>query len=272
MNDDEFDSLLEDAAATYNVPGDPPRDAMWAAISRAREEAAVTPMRTFRRAPRWIMAAAGVAAVLVIGIAIGRLSSGPAVNAVVLAATTPAPAPVAAHADSVGTSVLAPRELTHDNAGASTPAATRLAEGRRRPRPDGDRNVQGDRGSVAAELSGDQGAYRLAVVQHLTRAEILLTGFRAQSQSGHDARVDVQFATLSRELLGTTRLLLATHRGDDPALTRLLQDLELVLMQLSQYANDGHGADLDAINQSLDRHNVIPKLRSTIPAGVSAGT
>ena len=67
-----------------------------------------------------------------------------------------------------------------------------------------------------------------------------------------------------------TRLLLATRHTDDPAITRLLQDLEFVLMQLSQYAVDGRREDLDAINQSLDKHNVMPKLRSTIPAGVSA--
>ena len=65
-------------------------------------------------------------------------------------------------------------------------------------------------------------------------------------------------------------MLLATRRGEDPVVTRLLQDLEYVLMQLSQYANDGRGVDLDAINQSIDRRNVLPKLRYSIPAGVSA--
>jgi hypothetical protein len=99
---------------------------------------------------------------------------------------------------------------------------------------------------------------------------VLLTSFRAEAQSPNSTKLDAQFATLSRELLGTTRLLLATRRGEDPAITRLLQDLEFVLMQLSQYANDGRRIDLDAINQSLDKRNVIPKLRSTIPAGVSA--
>jgi hypothetical protein len=77
---------------------------------------------------------------------------------------------------------------------------------------------------------------------------------------------------LSRDLLKTTRLLLATHGTDDPALTRLLEDLELVLMQISQYAAEGRRSDLDAINQSLDRRNVLPKLRSTIPAGASASS
>jgi hypothetical protein len=129
-----------------------------------------------------------------------------------------------------------------------------------------------ERVNSANDLSSDGAAYRLAVVEHLTRTEVLLTSFRALEQSGDAARVDAQFAALSRELLGTTRLLLATRRGDDPNITRLLQDLEYVLMQLSQYANDGRRVDLDALNQSMDKRNVIPKLRSNIPAGLSASS
>ena len=41
-------------------------------------------------------------------------------------------------------------------------------------------------------------------------------------------------------------------------------------MQLSQYANDGRRVDLDALNQTMEKRNVIPKLRSNIPAGLSA--
>jgi hypothetical protein len=122
------------------------------------------------------------------------------------------------------------------------------------------------------DVSGDEAAYRIAVMEHLTRTEVLLTGFHAQSVNG-DAKVDAQFASLSRDLLSTTRLLLS-RRGGDPTMTRLLQDLELVLMQLSQYAADGRRVDLDAVNQSIEKRNVLPKLRATIPAGtaVTAGT
>jgi hypothetical protein len=114
-------------------------------------------------------------------------------------------------------------------------------------------------------------AYRLAVVEHMARTEVLLTSFRAQARSAEgEARADAQFGALARDLLRNTRLLLATRANDDPALTRLLEDLELVLMQISQYTAEGRRGDLDAINQSLDRRNVLPKLRSTIPAGASA--
>jgi hypothetical protein len=126
---------------------------------------------------------------------------------------------------------------------------------------------------AGSESFDDVDAYRLAVVEHLTRTEVLLTGFRAEARAGTPTKLDAQFAAISRELLGTTRLLLATRRGEDPVITQLLQDLEYVLMQLSQYATDGRRIDLDAINQSIDRRNVLPKLRYSIPAGVSsAGT
>jgi hypothetical protein len=121
----------------------------------------------------------------------------------------------------------------------------------------------------------EMNAYRLAVVEHLARTEVLLTGFRSRERA--DGRMAApadaeQFGRLSRELLQNTRLLLATRATDDPLLQRLLEDLELVLMQIAQYAADGGArrGDLDAINQSLDRRNVLPKLRSTIPAGAPA--
>jgi hypothetical protein len=267
MKDDELDDLLRDAALTYNTPPEPPREAMWDAISRARNAAAVVPIGSPRRLPRWIAAAAGIAAVLVAGIVIGRASRGP----MTIATTTP-PATTANRdtnklvQQTTPEEIGAPTKSIRSATGSNTrPAARRLAAG----------STTTPRGAVrerlnANELSSDGAAYRLAVVEHLTRTEVLLTSFRAQDRSGDAARVDAQFAALSRELLGTTRLLLATRRGDDPNITRLLQDLEYVLMQLSQYANDGRRVDLDALNQSMDKRNVIPKLRSNIPAGLSA--
>jgi hypothetical protein len=270
MRDDELDDLLRDAALTYNTPPEPPREAMWEAISHARNAATVVPIGSPRRLPRWIAAAAGIAAVLVAGIVIGRASRGP-----MTVATTTAPATAVnrdtnkAMSPTAAEEIAAPTESVASTSGSDSrrQAARRLAVG----------SATAPRGAVrervnANDIYGDGAAYRLAVVEHLTRTEVLLTSFRAQDRSGDAARVDAQFAALSRELLGTTRLLLATRRGDDPNITRLLQDLEYVLMQLSQYANDGRRVDLDALNQSMDKRNVLPKLRSNIPAGLSATT
>jgi hypothetical protein len=131
--------------------------------------------------------------------------------------------------------------------------------------------AQRTRPAASGEAGGMSG-YQLAVLEHMARSELLLTSFLADSRNPNDSRAVTQFAALSRDLLKTTRLLLATRTSDDPALTRLLEDLELVLMQISQYTAEGRRGDLDAINQSLERRNVLPKLRSNVPAGASAST
>jgi hypothetical protein len=271
MNDEEFDDLLRDAAASYNTPVDAPRDAMWEAIARARSASAVTPIASAGRTRRWLTAAAGIAAVLLVGIAIGRASRGTVADAPTVATnSTPGADSPRLSPDSTNQTVAA-KEANDGAAIDITPrGSAREGAAQRQLGVAALRRARRDAGSTAGDLAGDASAYRLAVVEHLTRTEVLLTSFRAEAQTMNSAKLDAQFASLSRELLGTTRLLLATRRGEDPAITRLLQDLEFVLMQLSQYANDGRRIDLDALNQSLDKRNVIPKLRSTIPAGVSA--
>jgi hypothetical protein len=266
---DEFDELLRSETQSYNAPPEPPREAMWEAISRARAASAVTPISVARRPARWLAAAVGIAAVLVAGIVIGRASRGPASSPATVAVVAP-------HAQSTTPSVpesMPPEAETESTEITSSPSAQRVASGHAAGLA-AEQVARRDRVNAAGDQASDATTYRVAVLEHLTRTEVLLTGFRAQARSASGAQLDAQFKSLSRELLGTTRLLIATRRGDDPALTRLLEDLELVLMQLSQYANDGRRIDLDAVNQSIDKRNVLPKLRSTIPSGVStsAGT
>jgi hypothetical protein len=101
MLDDRLDDLLRDAGQDYNDPPDTPRDLMWANIVAARKErekteraakteTSVTPLRPLRylRPLRW---AAGIAAVLALGIGLGRLSietAPPAVAPVAVATQT----------------------------------------------------------------------------------------------------------------------------------------------------------------------------------------
>jgi hypothetical protein len=292
MNDDEFDELLRAAAPSYNLPPEPPREAMWERIAAAREAAhapvAITAPRT-----RWLRRASAIAAVLVLGIAIGRYShraappapgtvaaadpatSGKAASTAPAAPPDEASRPAALASSEPATAPALDADVIDSIASRPSPGAARRFAMTQRA----DRRAARRGGGASARVAGSTGvvgdgtdelnAHRVAVLEHLTRTEVLLTGFRAQSRTG-EARTDAQFAGLARELLGTTRLLIATKATDDPTLSRLLEDLELVLMQISQYTTDGRRADLDAINQSLDRRNVIPKLRSTIPAGVSA--
>jgi hypothetical protein len=110
--DDRFDDLLRDAAGEYNKPPDTPRDAMWERIvaqragkaeaaerAEERPEDRILPLRPLRhlRPLRW---AAGIAAILALGIGLGRLTvhrPGP----------RPAPAPVAVAAGTPGVSTAA---------------------------------------------------------------------------------------------------------------------------------------------------------------------
>jgi hypothetical protein len=102
MLDDGFEDRLKDAARDYNVPPETPRDRMWERIVAARaaekaegkeaegaehKQAGVLTFRNlrfFRRVP--FRLAAGIAAVLALGFALGRLTEKDA----------PAGAPVAA--------------------------------------------------------------------------------------------------------------------------------------------------------------------------------
>src|SRR5436190_799831 len=114
--------------------------------------------------------------------------------------------------------------------------------------------------------------YRLAVVEHLAGTEAMLTSFRAAAKHGE---VDAQITTWARNLLTTTRLLQASAAQEDPTMKRLLDDLELVLVQIAQYASAGaHRAEeLELIEHSIERRGVIGKLQTNIPARLTrAGT
>lgn len=68
MSDDRFEERMRAAARDYHQPPETPRDAMWAAIAAGRRRAA-TRVFIVRPAWRWGL---GMAAVLLVGIAIGR--------------------------------------------------------------------------------------------------------------------------------------------------------------------------------------------------------
>jgi hypothetical protein len=104
-------------------------------------------------------------------------------------------------------------------------------------------------------------AYQIAATQYLSRTETFLTSFRADLSNGTRS---AGFAGQARNLLASTRLMLDSPAGDDPRLRMLLEDLELVLVQISQLEA---GRNADFITQGMDQTNVLPKLRSAIPAG-----
>lgn len=85
MLDDRFEDLLRESARDYNDPPETPREAMWAGIQAERaerkeaeqaEQEGILPFRPFRsvRFFRPLSWAAGIAAILALGIGLGRLS------------------------------------------------------------------------------------------------------------------------------------------------------------------------------------------------------
>ncbi|HEV8264473.1 MAG TPA: hypothetical protein VGQ06_05945 [Gemmatimonadales bacterium] len=200
-SDDRLDERLKQAAQDYNRPPETPRDAIWARIAAERQRRAARRVIELKPWARWMLAAA---ALLLLGIGIGRWTAGP-----------PGPPP--------GT----PRVAT-------------------------------------ADVTDSDVAYDVVATQYLSRTEAFLTGFRADLRAG---RTDTRFAGQARDLLTTTRLLLDSPAAEDQHLRVLLEDLELVLVQISQLEAGRNSPDADLITQGMDQRNVLPKLRSAIPAG-----
>ena len=118
---------------------------------------------------------------------------------------------------------------------------------------------------ASADTAGNRDVlYQVAATQYLSRTEAFLTGFRADLRAG---RADTRFTGQARDLLTTTRLLLDSPAADDPRMRALLEDLELVLVQISQLEAGRDPRNADLITQDMDQRSVLPKLRSAIPAG-----
>lgn len=74
MTDDRFDKVIEEMAKSYNEPPEAPRQEMWAQIEALRRERRQRKHGQWWYVSRWGI---GIAAVLAVGIGIGRISSGP---------------------------------------------------------------------------------------------------------------------------------------------------------------------------------------------------
>jgi hypothetical protein len=218
-----FEEFLEREARAYNAPTrDVPRETMWTAIQAARAEVragsapnrltldATTSMRSAAvRQRRLAYAWMGMAATLIIGVAIGKVAFG-------TRATPMTSAPPAAVGDSASP------------------------------------------------------AYRVAATEHLARAEALLTAF---GTSVHDSATDAQLSKWARDILSNTRLLLDSPAASDPSRRRLLEDLERVLVQIMQRSpTAGASEERAQVERSMERTQVLPRLRSAQLPGVNSGT
>jgi hypothetical protein len=107
--------------------------------------------------------------------------------------------------------------------------------------------------------------YRVAAVQHLGRADALLTTFRADAADG---RADQAVSAWADDLLLNTRLLLDSPASRDPRLRGLLEDLELVLAQIAQLPQQPPTrTEVDLAEDALEQSRVLPRLRTLVPSG-----
>ncbi len=125
-------------------------------------------------------------------------------------------------------------------------------------------------GTREASSGGDRPAslapYQVATMQHFSQAEALLVSFRTQSPQ---ARLDRRVESWARDLLGTTRLLLDSPAGDDAERRQLLERLELVLAQIAQLGVGNEGEERQLIDRSIEKDDMMSRLRSAIPAGAA---
>ena len=119
--------------------------------------------------------------------------------------------------------------------------------------------------------AGSQAAYDIAVTRDLTQAEALLTAYRAGSSPARDQDrdrdADALVANWARDVLSNTRLLLDSPAGAAPQRRRLLEDLEVVLVQMVASAPTNPRAEREMIDSTLQHQHVMTRLRSAVPAG-----
>ena len=213
MTDEQPDERLSQAAAQYRRPPETPREEIWSRIEAARRNQA--PARTevgdlAGRRRIWFRSTLALAAVLTLGVAIGRWM------------------------------------LPELRSGGAEAAPTTVAS----------------RDSASRETRGEA-VFRYYALDHLRRVDYLLTDY----QTGH---VTDEFHASTRDLLSDTRQLLESSRLKDPKIRRLLEDLEVLLVQVAQLAPNGPGEERALIDDNMAERAIRPRLRNAIPAGPTA--
>ncbi len=110
--------------------------------------------------------------------------------------------------------------------------------------------------------------YEVASVAHLSAVESMLTSFRTTNRREDE----VVLQRLARDLLSTTRLLMDSPAAEDPSRRQLLEDLEYVLAQIVQLDPKAPAEDRAVVDRAINREQVLTRIRSSIPAGLSSGS
>ena len=127
----------------------------------------------------------------------------------------------------------------------------------------------GDGAQVAEETTpapseqGTEDIYRMAAAPVLTRAEVLLTQFKATDTLNGERET---YSDRAAALLVDTRYLLNTPAAEDPATRQLLMDLELVLAQIVQLSARG-GHEKEFADESIEGRLLLQRLRTKSNSG-----
>jgi hypothetical protein len=245
MTDDEpFEKFLQDTAADYGAPrGEAPREAMWEAIRAGRASAPVSaaPTLTPRRSTRtWVWMS--MAATLLLGVALGRF----------------------AWRDGTGVTVDSPASSAQPLLGPVAKAPTATA-----PVPVDPATVRRVPAGGASIADARSTTYTLVATRHLADVEALLSSYTSASA---DARADSALGKWAKQLLSNTRLLLDSPAARDPVRARLLSDLEVILVQLVQRSPGSDAEEHSSVERTINKTQIIPRLRSAAPAGLHSGT
>lgn len=279
------------APLDYNRPPPAPRDEMWARIESAWSLRRAVPVSRLR--PAWLgqrgaagwVAALAAAASLVLGIGLGRgtrpsetgeVGTGSPVQsaagttkreaAEARVATTSGevttPAAAGAHPSETGATVelqpemVAPSVLPLAAGGVELEAAAVAEEDAR----------------VAVRFAEDTPLHRTATissplrvrrdsetVRYLGRAETLLTAFRTDQRTPLTER---DLASWGRELLVETRMRLDLPVSRSPEELALLEDLELVLLQISRLGSGSPDVEWRLAWESMEFKSALPRVRA----------
>lgn len=218
-DNDDWSGPMKDLIRSYNDPVEVPRDEMWAAIQgRLQTEGQeVEPSGgdpdvvsiSSARSYGWLRPSLAAAALLILGVAVGRWSADP------------------------------------DLADPGRADVTTAANGQ-------------------AEAPGGA-SFQLAAATYLAQTESLVTMFRADSRAG---TVDPAVKEWARGLLAQTRTLMEARQAEEPGVQALLEDLELVLVQISQLPAEGDprlDAEVEWIGEDIEAQAILPRVQAAQP-------
>ena len=131
-----------------------------------------------------------------------------------------------------------------------------------------DRGAKGPASPRAADAplsDAEMLPYRYATTELIDRSETFLTMVREGGAAGESVDEVREWA---RPLLTRTRLLLGSPAAADPELRGLLDDLEVVLVQISQLPG-AESEEREWIDEGLDESRLLFRLRAASTAGGS---